>query len=94
MHFGNISGGKIMLKFLKSLFTRKPKKQFVSRKEIKQMYKNMSKNQLILVISNLVHENAQLKLSKKNTMYTPNVIEKAASGFINPRPIQPAPPRK
>jgi hypothetical protein len=56
---------KIMFKFLKSLFIRKKNRRFVSRKEIKQLYKNMSKNQLITVINKLVHENAELKLKKQ-----------------------------
>ena len=52
-----------MFNFLRRFFAKKRK--LVSRKEIKQMYKNMSKNQLITVINNLAHENAELKVKKQ-----------------------------
>lgn len=75
-----------MIRWLKSLFA--PKKQYVSKKEIKHLYKGMSKNQLIKVISALVHENAELK-NRKQKPYFPKVIEKTATDYITPKMTKP-----
>ena len=52
---------KKIINFFKGI---KKNKILVSKKEIKRMYKNMSKNDLILVIQKLVHENEFLKRKK------------------------------
>ena len=72
-----------MFKWLKKLFTKKQK--YVTNREIKEIYKNFSKNQLIRVINTLATENAILK--NKRQMYYPKVIEKEASKKIIPEII-------
>ena len=51
-----------MFKWIKKRFAKK--KKFVTNKEIKALYKNMSKNQLIRIINTLVTENVMLKKGK------------------------------
>ena len=48
--------------FFSNLFKSKRNQNYVSVKEVKQLYRNFSKNELIRVIIKLGNENALLKL--------------------------------
>ena len=50
--------------FIKKITTPKSKKKLVSVKEVKEIYKGFSKNQLIRVIIRLSQENAMLRYKK------------------------------
>jgi hypothetical protein len=52
--------------FFKNLIKPKSKQKYVSHNEVKRIYKNFSKNQLINVIIKLANENAFLKAKKTN----------------------------
>ena len=49
-----------MFKWLKKIFSKK--KKFVTNKEIKALYKNMSKNQLIRIINTIQYIKKQKKV--------------------------------